>query len=152
MSKIIIGIDPDSNKNGVSVYENGNLIELKSLSTIDLFIFAMEYKGYVDKFGFSVEVHIEDLCAVSNSQFHWKRNDIPAVKAKKSEGVGRCKQAQIEAERIFEHFGIKIFNHKISKLWKSQSSKKQFEKVTGWKKPSNEDTRSAAYFGWLGCK
>jgi hypothetical protein len=40
--------------------------------------------------------------------------------------------------------------HKVSKKWKDAAGKKEFERVTGWKGRSNEDTRSAAYFGYLG--
>ena len=84
----------------------------------------------------------------SNSCFHWKPRDSKFVKAKKSEHIGLCKQSQVELERMLSHYGIKIVKHKISKTWKKE--KAQFQAVTGWKGQSNEDTRSAAYFGWLG--
>jgi len=42
-----------------------------------------------------------------------------------------------------------MVRHRVSKMWKKD--KKQFELVTKWTGRSNEDTRSAAYFGWLGC-
>ena len=64
--------------------------------------------------------------------------------------VGWWKPAEYVVVRVFEHYGIKVVKHKISKMWKDQPGKKQFENVTGWSGRSNEDTRSAAYFGWLG--
>ena len=35
-------------------------------------------------------------------------------------------------------------------FWKDKHGKIEFESVTGWTGRSNEDTRSAAYFGMLG--
>jgi hypothetical protein len=72
------------------------------------------------------------------------------IKLKMAQSIGMCKQSQIELERLFESKGVKVVKHKISKMWKKD--KAQFEKVTGWTGRSNEDTRSAAYFGFLGLK
>ena len=153
MSKIIIGIDPDSKAHGVAVYIDSKLITLQSKTLLEIYETLVTQYIPMEKSGeYTIEVHIEDVCAVSNSCFHWKPRDSKYVKAKKSEHIGLCKQSQIELERLFEYFHMKIVKHKISKLWKSTASKAQFEKVTGWKGRSNEDTRSAAYFGWLGCK
>ena len=149
MSKIILGIDPDSKAHGVAVYYDSVLTELNCLTLFEIAEFLDEVIAFNER---DYTVHMEDVCANSNSQFHWNKKDKPAVKAKKSENVGMCKQAQTELERMFSHYNVKVVKHKISKMWKSQESKKQFEKVTGWKKQSNEDTRSAAYFGFLGLK
>jgi hypothetical protein len=72
------------------------------------------------------------------------------VQNKISELVGRCKQIQLEVEKIAEHFDIKIVRHKVSRKWKDAAGRKEFERFTGWKGQSNPDTRSAAYFGYLG--
>lgn len=148
MKKVIYGVDPDSKAHGFATYVDG---ELHCLECLPLMSLVNRIKNDIYDYGVeNIEIHIEDLNANSSSAFHIKKSDPPAVKQKKSEGVGRCKQAQIEVERVAEHFGIKIARHKVSKMWKSQEGKKQFELVTGWKGRSNEDTRSAAYFGWLG--
>ena len=141
MSKIIIGIDPDSKAHGVAVYLNGSLVRLQSMPLIDLFKYVDEATRIT---GWDIEAHIEDVKA---RRAAWHGGGVGGAI-----DVGKCHQAQTEAERVFDYFKIKVVKHKISKLWKSQASKKQFEKVTGWKKPSNEDTRSAAYFGWLGSR
>jgi len=142
MSKIVIGIDPDSKAHGVSFYENGVLFELKSLNLID---FCSRLDGII---GYIVEVHIEDVTGVS-AAFGARDSGKPInVKLKMAQHIGMCKQAQIELERAVNYRDIKIVKHKISKMWKKD--KAQFEKVTGWTGRSNEDTRSAAYFGWLG--
>lgn len=68
---------------------------------------------------------------------------------KMAEGVGKCKQAQIETMRICDELGIRVVTQKPSKRWKSQQEKKLFERATGWSSRSNEETRSAAFMGFL---
>jgi len=147
MSKIVIGVDPDSSKHGVSEYRDGKLVNLWSMRL-------MELRDLLD--GISpkdqVEIHIEDVCGISNSGFHVRGKDPLPVKLKKAEHVGMCKQAQREVEYLAEYLGIKIVKHQISKRWKSQQGKAEFEKLTGWTGRSNEDTRSGAFMGYLGLK
>jgi hypothetical protein len=149
MSKLVIGIDPDSVKHGVAFYSEGKLTSLESMDLIKLY----EWIKGCPFSASEVEIHLEDVCAVSSSSFHYKARESLAVKSKKSENVGQCKQAQIEVERMAEHLGVKVVKHKISKKWKcTKIGKPEFERVTGWIGRSNEDNRSAAYFGFLGCK
>jgi hypothetical protein len=145
---IIIGIDPDSDKHGVAIFHSDGLFMLKRLSLMDIHDELIRLNP--NRLEPNIEIHIEDVCGVSYSGFHYKQEESQEVKAKKSENVGMCKQAQKEVERLAERRNIKVVKHKISKCWKKD--KKQFELVTGWKGRSNEDTRSAAYFGWLGWK
>jgi hypothetical protein len=147
MINIIIGCDPDVDGKGYAIYENGTLKSLEALHLIDLFNFIDETSLSSKK---PVELHIEDLCANKSSAFSHRRVDPPVVKYKKSESVGRCKQIQLEVEKIATHFDIKIVRHKVSSKWKDAAGRKEFERVTGWKGQSNPDTRSAAYMGYLG--
>ena len=146
MKKLIIGVDPDVDGKGFAIYEDGVLVSLYQLSLITFFDI-IKSAVILDCV---IELHIEGLCANKSSAFSHRRDDPPGVKYKKSESVGRCKQMQIEVEKVAEHFNIKIVRHKVSKKWKDAAGKKEFERVTGWKGRSNEDTRSAAYFGYLG--
>lgn len=154
MSKIIIGIDPDSKAHGVAVYYNNKLHKLTLMSLMDIYSYIdLELVSLCISNKVTAEVHIEDVCA-SNAVFmkpkkSYSGKDLAEVKAR-SRTLGMCQQSQIELERLFEFFEIKVVKHKVSKLWKKD--KTQFERVTGWVGQSNEDTRSAAYFGWLGCK
>ena len=142
MSKIIIGVDPDSKAHGVAIYHKGKLTELGSMDLVG-FCASLDDHLYCD-----IEIHIEDVNAIS-AAFTARDSRKPMnVKLKMAQSIGMCKQAQVELERMAEHRGIKIVKHKISKMWKKD--KAQFEKVTGWTGRSNEDTRSAAYFGFLG--
>ena len=151
MSKIIIGIDPDSKAHGVAVYDsNGKLSLIQSMPLMAIILLLARWAD--DGMSFDiVEVHIEDVCANNAVFMKPGRMDKKREGEAKARGrtLGMCQQAQDELERVFEYYKIKVVKHKISKMWKKD--KKQFEKVTGWTGRSNEDTRSAAYFGWLGC-
>ncbi len=143
MSKVVVGIDPDSDKHGVAIYRDGALDGLYGLRLID--IIELIDSELID----SLEFHIEDVCA-NNAAF--SKSGIKNAKAATNvnRSIGKCQQAQIELERILEHYGVKVVKHKISKQWKDQGGKVIFEKVTGWTGRSNEDTRSAAYMGFQG--
>jgi len=145
MSKIIIGIDPDSKAHGVAVYNPSGLLMLHSMTLVQVFGYVLDGK----KQGFEFEAHIENVCGMS-AVFRQRQKTNQAVNMKMSNSVGKCQQSQIELERLLEWLEVKVIKHRISKMWKKD--KKQFEKVTGWTGRSNEDTRSAAYFGWLGTK
>ncbi len=148
MTKYVIGCDPDSDKHGIATYEDGKLTRLDSMSLMQL----MTYLSNLNEscaFGEWIEFHMEDVCA-QNAAF--RKSGVKNAKAGTAinRSIGKCQQAQVEVERMLEHIGIEFTKHKISKAWKNQDGKKQFESVTKWKGRSNEDTRSAAYFGYLG--
>lgn len=141
MSMIILGVDPDSKAHGVAVYADGELVDLRCMTLIELM-------NYTDWDGSEV-AHIENVCGMG-AVFKQRQTKNSNVNSSMAKRIGMCQQAQIELERLFDYLGVKVVKHKISKMWKKD--KRQFELVTGWKGRSNEDTRSAAYFGWLGCK
>ncbi len=148
MSKLIIGVDPDSDKNGVAVYKDGELTDLKSLSTLNFYLWIEDILFNANPK--DIQIHIEDLKAISASSFKHTPKMNQSVKNTTSESVGKCKQAQTEIENIASHFGIEVVKHRVSSKWKSTKEKKEFQEYTGWTKNSNEDTRSAAYFGYIG--
>ena len=152
MKEIIIGIDPDSDKHGVAGYSGGKLTHLKCMTLREIIELIIPLNRD------DIEFHIENVCA-SNKIF---TSSIPGyrsmTKAKQEQSLqsrarklGMCQQAQIELERELEHLNIPIVHHKISKNWKdSKTGKAHLERNTGWTGKSNEDTRSAAWFGYLG--
>ena len=148
MKKLIIGCDPDVDGKGFAIYEDGVLTNLVGMPIMYLYnYFRLVNCKYSD-----IELHIEDLNANKSSAFSHNKKLSAQVKNKISERVGRCKQMQLEVEKVAEYFGVKIVRHKVSSKWKDAAGKKEFERVTGWAGRSNEDTRSASYFGFLGCK
>lgn len=152
MSKIIIGCDPDSNKSGFSKFQNENLISLECLPLVDVFRWFKAESESCKHLGLEVELHIENLNGISSNAFSIKGREPLPVKLKKAEHVGKCKQVQIEIERIAERFGIKVIRHSVSKMWKDSKTGKAALADLGWHGQSNEDSRSAAYFGYLGVK
>jgi hypothetical protein len=149
MSKIIIGCDPDSKASGFSYYKSGKLTDLKCMSLVEFYEWC---KGILSLGEVDIELHIENLNGISSNAFSIKGRDPLPVKLKKAEHVGKCKQVQIEIERIAEHFGIKVVRHGVSKMWKDSKIGKATLADLGWHGQSNEDSRSAAYFGYLGVK
>ena len=143
MPEYIIGIDPDSKAHGVAIYINGKLAELHSMTLPQII------KNTLPNIPQDTVFHIEDVS--SQSYVHrqrTKRASNTAVAQKMAWGIGKCAQAEIELRRVLECFGFNYQFHKRSSVWKKD--KRQFEIATGWNKRSNEDTRSAAYFGYLG--
>lgn len=150
--KYIIGIDPDSKKHGMALYAFGELVRLESMRLVD--VMQMIEADFNREEMNLIEVHIEDVNRVSAAfGARDKKRDNIHIRLKMAQHIGQCKQAQLEVERLFEFYQIPVFKHKLSKKWKNaQSGKAEFERLTGWSGRSNEDTRSAAYFGFLGCK
>lgn len=148
MSKYIIGIDPDSKAHGIAYYEGGELDALFNFTLMQLHDYLLN--GFEGEFS-ELEIHIEDVCA-NNKTFSKRFVANNYAQTTVTRSLGKCQQSQTELERMIEHIDedkeIKIVKHKISKQWKK--NKAQFEAVTKWKGRSNEDTRSAAYFGYLG--
>lgn len=146
MSKVIIGCDPDSNKSGWAVFRNGKLLHVTCKSMVEIF----EYFSGARKL--DIELHIENVNGISSNAFSVKGRDPLSVKLKKAEHVGKCKQSQIEIERIAKYHGAKVVHHKVSKMWKDSKIGKAALADLGWHGQSNEDSRSATYFGYLGVK
>ena len=136
----IIGIDPDSDRHGVAVYQNGKLNHL-AMHTLQELI----SKWMVG--GLSVAFSIENTMA---NQFVYSRNQhsSKAAQSKIAMQIGRCQQSQVELQRMLDYYEIPYTLHKPTKANFSKD-KPMFERLTGWKERSNEDTRSAAYFGLL---
>jgi predicted RNase H-like nuclease (RuvC/YqgF family) len=146
MRNYVIGIDPGSTKgHGVAVYQDGELVNIKMSQLMPLYslLTTLKQSG-------NVIVHIEDVMA-QKAVWHGKKQSKAAY-GKTSQNVALCKWAQVEVERMCEYIDVDVVKHRVSSCWKKDNGKAQFEKVTGWKGRSNEDTRSAAYFGWLGLK
>jgi len=140
MSEIVVGLDPDSNKHGVSVYVDG---ALKELLMLDLPALRRWIAQQVRPLRFAIE-------DVLSQNFVYARN---VQRSKAAQGVisvkiGRCQQAQAEVMRELDDQGIEYSLHKpTSSNW--AENKPMFERMTGWKGRSNSETRSAAYFGFV---
>ncbi len=134
----IIGIDPDSKKHGIAIYESGKLIDLRMMKRAEVVMLARESECIVS---------LEDVMA---NQFIYTRNIKQSMKVQATVAmhIGRCQQSMVELEEDLLAAGAKIIKHKPNKgNWAKKRG--YFERITGWEGQSNEDTRSAAFFGYL---
>ena len=140
--KYTIGIDPDTKAHGVAVFENGKLTKLDTWTLVQLlgFLENSPYNG--------AKWVIED---VTKNNFVYGRNaqQSKQAHAKIARNVGMCQQAMAELVRFLEHYQQE---YKLippnSHNWAKDPDR--FKLMTGWKARSNPDTRSAAFFGFLG--
>ena len=142
----VVGVDPDSKAHGVAIYREGKLVALHTMPLMELLETATAIESEVTGCLFS----IEDVMA---NQFVYSRNQhsSKAAQSKIAMHIGRCMQAQVELMRALDFMLIDYELHKPTKNnW--AKNKPMFEKATGWDKKSNEDTRSAAYMGYLALK
>ena len=142
---ITVGIDPDSNKHGVAIYQDLKLVELVMLNNIEIFYqYLMTHKAE------DILFSIENVCA---NNFVYARNnkEKKSIVSQIAMKVGRCQQSQIELMRWLDSFKMTYILHK-PQAGNWAKNKAQFKKATGWTAQSNEDTRSAAYFGYLALK
>jgi hypothetical protein len=143
VARVVIGIDPDSKKHGVAVYVDMQLKELHNFTTVELVNYLSSYLEHKT----NILVSIENVII---NQFVYTRNEraCKAAQSKIAISVGRCMQSQYEVMQWLDHLMIKYELHSPQKgNWKDK--KEFFEKLTGWTKQSNDDTRAAAFFGYL---
>ncbi len=141
--KIIVGIDPDSDRHGFAVYNDGKLIVCASATAVEIFTWHLPMLTESGEILFSIE-------NVMQNQFVYTRNQ-KASKAEQSKvamHIGRCQQAQLELMKWLDYYKIPYVLHAPQKgNWSDK--KELFEKITGWTGRSNPDSRAAAFFGYL---
>lgn len=141
--KIVIGCDPDANKHGIAVYTDGKLAELLKLDCVELVDLLTQH--ITDKI--EVLVSMENVLA-NNFIYARNKNSNRQIENTIALRVGRCQQSQTEVMRWLDRLEVPYVLHNPTKNnW--AKNKKYFEKMTGWDKQSNEDTRAASYFAFL---
>ena len=144
--KTVIGIDPDTTKHGVAIYEDEKLVKLEMLPLTGLIEIIQEQ--YISKW---VIEEVTKNNAVYNRNI--QRGGSPDANArmnmKIARNVGMCQQSMIELERVLQYYRQ---NYMLVPPARDNwaKNKPRFENMTGWRGRSNVDTRSAAYFGFLG--
>lgn len=139
---LVVGIDPDSDRHGFAVYQNGKLITCHSATTVEI------VGSYLPDFNpTDISFSIEN---VMQNQFVYTRNQkaSKAAQSKVAMHIGRCQQAQLELMKWLDYYKIPYVLHAPQKgNWSDK--KELFEKITGWTGRSNPDSRAAAFFGYL---
>ena len=148
MTKIVVGLDPDSKEHGVALYIDG---KLNALENLQLMIVLELVERLISNYGIeNILFSIEDVCA---NNFVYARNasNNKKIMAKIGLSIGRCQQSQVEVMRMLELMKVKYVLHKPQKgNW--AENRNIFKLITGWEKRSNDDQRSAAFFGYLALK
>lgn len=139
MNRIVLGVDPDAERHGVAIYIDGRLEKLERWQAIKIMEYARATPWCL--------VSIEDVMA---NQFVYARNQRSnkTLQSKIAMNIGRCQQAQVELMRLLDHVGSPYVLYK-PRAGNWAKNKALFEKATGWIGRSNEDTRAAAFFGFL---
>lgn len=146
MKDLIIGIDPDVDKNGVAVYQKPTRgLQLLSLTFFELFDFLNQNKGDIR------EIVIEAGWKHKKSNFHNSHSGV-GVAAK----IGSRTGANHEVGRkIVEMCAYLSITSKevmpLRKRWKGTDGKitqEEFKQITGYSKRNNQEMRDAGLLVW----
>ena len=139
----VIGVDPDAERHALAFYQAGTLVELCTLTLPDI-VNSLIYQGATDRTSFFSIEHV----AAQSFVYNRNKKSTKKLESRVAVSVGRNQQSQIELVRWLDRYGIPYALHKpTGRNW--ANSKYLFERQTGWKKQSNQDTRSAAFFGFI---
>lgn len=144
MTIIRIGIDTDTELHGVAIYHDRKLIELSMIATLDF----DQFVCLAENPAVNLLFIIEDVCA---NKFIYTRNKKQnrAIQDTIAMAVGKNQQAETELLRYLDRLKMK---YKLIPPTRGNWSdnKKMFQRLTRWPKSGNIDTRSAAFFGYMG--
>ena len=136
MSKILIGIDPDTDKSGAA-FLNGNHLELNNLSFFELFDYLRENKNQFE----NLQVYIE--CGFLNGgNRHLKLGASHSLNSKIGERIGANHETAKKIIEMCEYLKIQHFKVKPTT---TKSTNEFFKKVTGYKGLTNQEQRDAFF-------
>lgn len=134
---IVVGIDPDLRKSGVCVLKDGEIIELKSKSIVEVMQMISERPVFYSDCKFAIE-DVNSLKPVFN------RSTVQGVKLKIAQNVGQVKAvASIIVELIEAYTGEKVTMIPPGTGKQVKNNAELFNKLTGFEGKTNEDTRDA---------
>jgi hypothetical protein len=134
MKKLLIGIDPDVDKNGVCFY-NGTEYDLENLTFFELFDFLNFYKEREQK----PTVYIEKG-SLNNSNWHIKQGNSAAFNSKIGENTGRNFET---ANKIIEMCQYLKLPYVEIKPTRKKIDSETFKKISGINKRTNQEQRDA---------
>ncbi len=138
---LVVGIDPDLDKNGVAVLKDGLLAELKGLkfTALQAFIKAHPDAVYV----------LEDV-ELNKPTFNRNLNDKANLKV--AQNVGMVKGVARLIAEFLEEQDCRYTKTRplIGHLKHAKKDAAYFNRLTGWEGKSNQDTRDAALLAIYG--
>jgi len=142
-SKIIIGIDPDTEKNGVALRINKNFL-LYNFSFFKLYELLENIKNNAEFINAEIKVYIE--CGFLNKgNRHFKENESMQFNGKISERVGANHET---AKKICEMCEYLKLDYEQVRPTSSKINSDKFKEVTGYEKRSNQEQRDALMLIW----
>lgn len=134
MSKIWIGIDPDTDKNGVAIwYKDSKELVLKNLRFFELFSLLSELKT-----AFDIQV-VVDAGWLNKSNFHAVFGN-KNINAKIGERVGANHEVGKKIVEMCEFLNLPA---SLNKPTKTKSNAERFKAITGYVGRTNQETRDA---------
>lgn len=116
--KIIVGIDPDTNKSGIATYYNGELL-----------VEALAFPALIEKL-YILATLPEDVLVVVEAGWlishHWhtKKGDNQRVTARKGNNAGRNHEVGRKIVEMCEHYGLEVIEQRpLRKCWKGRDGK-----------------------------
>lgn len=149
----IIGIDPDSKKNGVAFLEVATKkLEVASLDFFQLYDYLKFVKQKSEETGQSVLVVVEHSSYTAHN-WHLKGYTNRAVSSRMGYDVGRCHRTGELIEEMCAYLGLEYKQQApLTKVWKGQDRKithEEIVRITGLiAKRTNQEERDAILLAW----
>lgn len=145
--RLIVGIDPDVDKNGVAVYD-GVKVVLYSMPFSDIVPFMLSLRDFGE-----VHVFVEGGW-LNKGFFHLRKGESSSLAAKKGWGVGRNHQTGMLLVEVLKKAGIDVDIQKpFKKCWKGKDGKITHEELARicplYGQRSNQEERDAALIAWV---
>jgi hypothetical protein len=145
--KILIGIDPDTEKSGFALIdkENPSVIELRNLTFFELFSTLSEIKNSFQTVYFDVEIYIE--CGFLNQgNRHKVFGGSLSLNSKIGERIGANHEVAKKICEMCDFLQLKY--HKIKPTRSKIKDNNIFKKITGFEKRTNQEQRDALMLIW----
>lgn len=149
----IIGIDPDSKKNGVAFVEvKTKKLEVASLNFWQTYDYLKWVKEQEKKCGESVLVVVEHSSYTAHN-WHMRGGTNRAVSSRMGYDVGRCHRTGELIEEMCDNLGLEYKQQApLTKIWKGQDRKithEEIVRITGLiAKRTNQEERDAILLAW----
>lgn len=150
---VIIGIDPDSSKNGVAFLEVATKrLEVASLNFWQTYDYLSAVREKSIKNGITVLIVVEHSSYTAHN-WHMKGHTNRAVSSRMGYDVGRCHRTGELIEEMCENLALEHLKQPpLLKCWKGQDRKithEEIVKITGLiAKRTNQEQRDAILLAW----
>lgn len=149
---IIIGVDPDTDKNGVChLNTNTKKLEISSLTFPQLLDYMRCMKDLQNRTDKSI-VFVVEAGYLNKSNWHVNGKDNKRVATAKGNSAGRNHEVARKIIEMAKHYGLEVIETRpLKKMWKGPEGKITHEELayfTGISGRTNQETRDSALLAW----